>query len=414
MSNLKQKIAHEINVFNQLETNTKSFLLSLIGYGISDVLLFTFGYALIFLKTNSVIATGVFNLSFYLTMILGFYLNGLLLAKIPVKQLFIGGGLTQGLIMTSLFFIPISKLWQVATFGLFYGIPLGIYWGNRNRLYLYFTNDHNRHYFEGLRRLISDPLTAIGPLIAGWSIVFFQNLNQNSGKTISYQLIAVISLSILTIGMFALAKLSFPQFTVSTYNLKKISQNWRLFRYFVIISSFQFAFVLSLPEVLTLKYLGNEGVLGTMKMSCVILASFMLYVLGKRTQANSRLGILKLSALPLVAAAGLVFLKTNPFTVTIYLLTMAISDSVFWFVYFPILSQAVEKETANNKQLEYAYIFDHEIWINLGRVIATLGYFFVVYIWGDHLGIMLAIVAGAIMQLVGLGLAKRFLPDQKS
>ena len=413
MSNFKQKIAHEINVFNQLENSTKSFLFSLVGYGVSDILLFTFGYALIFLKTNSVIAVGVFNLAFYLTIIAGFYLNGMLLTKISAKRLFIGGGLAQGLVMSSLFFIPISKLWQVAIFGLIYGVPLGIYWGNRNRLYLYFTNDHNRHYFEGLRRLISDPLTAVGPLLAGWSIVFFQNLNQNSGKTIGYQLIAIISLSILTVSMFALKKLRFPKLQVNTYKLNKISHDWRLFRYFVIISSFQFALVLSLPEILTLKYLGNEGVLGTLKMSCIILASLMLYVLGKRAQAKARLGILKLSALPLIMAAGLVFLKTNPITIIIYLLTMAVSDSVFWFVYFPILSKAVEKETVNNAELEYAYIFDHEIWINLGRTIATLSYFFVVYVWGDHRGIMSAIVAGAIMQLVGLSLAKGFLPEQK-
>lgn len=112
MSNLKQKIAHEISIFHQLENNTKSFLLSLVGYGVSDILLFTFGYALIFQKTGSVIAAGVFNISFYLTMIVGFYLNGQLLTKIPVKHLFVTSGLTQGLIMTSLFFIPISKLWQ--------------------------------------------------------------------------------------------------------------------------------------------------------------------------------------------------------------------------------------------------------------------------------------------------------------
>lgn len=409
MFNIKQKIAHELLTFHSLENKTKRFLISAIGYTVADILLFTFGYALIFQRTGSVTAAAVFNLAFYLTLLIGFYINGKLLSGFPAKPLFILGGLLQGSVITSMFFLPPSEFWQIGIFGLIYGLPLGIYWGNRNRLYLYFTNNNNRHYFEGLRRLIGDPLTAISPLVAGWFIVFYTHSVIDANKLPAYQLVGVFGLALLAFSMIGLIKIPFPRFTVTTLKVPRLTKHWQIFRWFVIISSFQFALVLALPEVLTLKYLGNEGILGTLKMLFVIFSALIVYILGRRTQAKSRLSILKLSAWPLIIAAGLVLIKTSPITITIYLLTMAISDSIFWFVYFPIMSRAIEKETENNKQVEYAYILDHEIWINIGRIVATLGYFFLVYALGDEQGMMLAIFIGGIMQIIGFLVAKKML-----
>ena len=396
-------------MFDRLNLDTKRFLYSTVGYAVSDILLFTFGYALIYLQTNSVIGAAVFNLAFYVTLLIAFFLNGKLLEIYSAKFLFITGGILQGLVMICLYFLPPSDLWQVAIFGLIYGLPLGLYWGNRNRLYLYFTTDHNRHFFEGTRKLLTDPLMAVAPMIAGWSIVWLQNWTVVPTKIVAYQLVGVVGLVILFLSMIPLYQAKFPKLKVKIYRLPRITKHWQLFRWFVLISSVQFALVLSLPEILTLKYLGNEGVLGTLKMVFVVLSAAMLYLLGKKTNSRSRLNILKLSAWPLILAAGLVFAFTSHAAITFYLIVMAISDSVFWFVYFPILSHAVEQESNGNHELEYAYILDHEIWINIGRAIATFGYFFVVHVWGDQQGVLSAILAGALMQLIGLNLAKKIL-----
>ena len=399
-------IKHEIALYRKLSIRTRAFLISILTYDVTDTVLFVFMYAFVFRQSQSMLAPAAFNLTFYFTMVLGQLFNLKLLKVLSGKQVFILSGIGQAVVIASMFFLHLPQLWQIALLGGVYGLPLGMYWGVRNSVYLGFSTDDNRHYFEGLRKLFGNTANAILPLMAGWLIAYTSQLN-NFRMEWSYQLIGLGSLMLVILGMFKLNKINFPKIRFSQLKIGKISQHWTLFRSYVITSSFQFGLVLALPDVLVLRYLGNEGVLGSFQTIFVLLGAACLYVLGKKTHAGSRYALLKASAWPLIAVSLLLFLHLSPLTIVIYLLVMRVSDQLFWFVYFPLFSKAVEHESQTQNQGEYGYVLDHEIFINLGRTFATILFILISQNWNPEFGIRVMVVLGALTQVVSLQISRK-------
>ena len=93
---------------------------------------------------------------------------------------------------------------------------------------------------------------------------------------------------------------------------------------------------------------------------------------------------------------------------------MILSANIFWFVYIPVLSKATEMQGEGRIEDNYAYIFDHEFFVNLGRVSFMLFILFVFHYWDDMTGLRIVISIGAIMRVLGLIAAKKLIKLQNS
>jgi len=379
---------------------------------IFDALLYTYAYAFMFSKTESFIAVAVYNIAFYSSLLLGFYINAMLLRVFSSKQLYIWSSLLQALAILAVFFFPVINLATIAFAGILGGSFAGIYWAMRNTVYLSFTTDENRHYFEGLRVLIGASSNTLLVAAAGWFIASSELFSFMS-KTLAYQIVGFFGVLIMLIGTLQLLRVSFPKISVKKLRPTKITPQWKLFRIFILVSSVQFMITSTVPETIVLHFLGNEGVLGTLQAIFIILSTLLIYFLGRKSSKHHRVYILLASAVPLALISGLVLFVHNPILIILYLLVMSLSDRLFWFVYFPIFSRAIEFETTDSDE-EYAYALDHEVWTNISRVITILLYIWLIQYFGDVNGMFIALAGGALMQVATALVAKPLLRMQNS
>ena len=404
------RLKREWQVFQQLSLDSRRFFFSTLGYMIFDAILFTYAYAFMFSKTESFIAVAVYNIAFFAALLLGFYINALLLRIFTSKQLYIWSSVLQSLAVLAIFFFPTINLITIGVAGVLSGSFAGIYWGMRNTLYLSFTTDENRHYFEGLRVLLGASSNTLLVAAAGWFIASSEAFSFLS-KTLSYQFVGLFGVLIMVVGTLQLLRVSFPKISVKKLRPTKITPQWKLFRIFILVSAIQSIISMTVPETIVLHFLGNEGILGTLQAIFIIFSTTLIYFIGRKSSKNHRIQILLASAVPLAMISGLVLFFHNPILIILYLLIMSLGDRLFWFVYFPIFSRAVEYETTDSDE-EYAYILDHEVWTNISRVITILLYIGLIKYFGDVNGMFIALAAGALMQIMTAVMARPLLRMQ--
>lgn len=397
MNKLKHRIITEWSHFQLLPKNTQRFFAAAIAYNIFDSIMFTFAYAYMFSQTDSFIAVAIFNIAFFITLLLGFFANIPLLKRYNPKHLFVASSILQGLSLFSVFFYGQTTLATIAFAGLLCGFFQGIYWSVRNSAYIYFTNDDNRHYFEGLKSMLQNGHDLIMLSVAGWFIASSEIVS-TINKITAYRIVGLAGLAVLVLGTFYLRGVTFPAITISNIRLRKPSKQWQLFRVLVVVSAIQFALAMSVPETITLHLLGHEGVLGTLQSLFVVISAVAMYAIGRKATKGHRFHLLLASAIPLLTFSILLMLSQHPFIVISFLLSLSVSNQLFWFTYFPIFSRAVEYEQADESK-QYAYVLDHEVWINVSRIGAIVMYVVLVQQLDGLQGMFVALAIGALTQV---------------
>lgn len=405
---LKNRLHKEIAVFRAMPPDSQRFVASITLFGIADVLTYVFTNAYLYRQTQSILAGAAFNLGFSLTLTIGFLSTYYLLKYFSAKQLLAGATLLQALTLFGVFFFTNPSILTITILGALFGLPLGLYWSIRNILYIKLTKDTEREYVEGLRHLGITASQLILPLVAGWFIVFASAI-PFLGSQIAYIIVAATSLLIFIVSIFVLAPSSLPNMVLPSWRAKRTTPQWRAFLLVAFLSSTQFVLTISLPEMLVLKYVGNEGVLGTFQVILTILGALALYAIGRKTKPKYRFRILSFSVWPLVVGSLALILHLNLITVVLYLLIMGLCDTLFWFIYFPIMAKAVEWESKYNQEPEYPYVLQHEFILNLGRVLSIIFFFAFVKHFGDQSGLSLIILLGALSQVAMLILARPLL-----
>lgn len=403
----KKRIHAEWNHFLRLPVDTRRFFGAALGYNLFDSILFTYAYAFMFAQTDSFIAVATFNVVFYVTLLAGFFVNIALLKVFASKQLFIVSGILQAASLFSIFYLPDISLATIAAVGAVCGLFQGIYWSVRNSVYLSFTNDDNRHYYEGLKTTLSSSGDMVLLALAGWFIAKSETFALLT-KLEAYRFVGLFGVAVLIISTWFLRQTAFPPMRISRARIGTMSKQWWLFRGFVLVSAVQFALVISVPETITLHFLGDEGVLGSMQSLFVLLSAMLIYFLGRKAKKQHRFHLLLASALPLMLLSLSLLFSQHVVLIIGYLLVMYLSNQLFWFVYFPIFSRAIEYETTEETK-QYPYVLDHEIWINVSRVMTTLVYIALVQFLGDVRGMFIALALGALMQLATALIAKPLL-----
>lgn len=403
------RFRRELSIFNQLELNTKKLVLSNFCQTIANALIFVFVNAYMFVSTNNVTSVALFNLGIYISVLIGFYLNSYLIKFIKVKHLFIFGLITQGLSMGILFFFTALSLWLIFGIGLIVGLAFGLYWANRNFIYPSLTLNKERDYISGMDSLVSSTSGVVLPLLAGWLIVWAR-ANPQLEVIGAYRLIMLFGIIVLLIGSLFLSSIkSFPVPKVTLRFVKKPNVDWKLFRIFVLAASAQGVIAATVPEVITLSFLGNEGVLGSIKAVLAIMTGLAMYFVGRKMKPPDRFKVLVTGNLPILLASIILLIKFNQLTIILYLILMSLGNAIFWFVYMPLFSKAVEIQNEGNMVDNYAYVLDHELFINLGRVSFLLFFLFAINFWGNAKGLTISIFLGAIAQSLALIIGRRLI-----
>ncbi len=397
MSNLRKLLSNELNMFRKLSVHARHLAASIMLYEIADIGIYIFAYAFLFQKTSNFAAAATFNMGLYITLPFAYILTAFLLKKFSLRQISLVGLVGQGLTLCSLFFIPNLTLMTMFIIGLILGIPMGLYWSCRLFLYTSEVPNSQRDYFSGITQSFSSVMKVAIPMVFGWLIASAPALGFS--KLSAYQLIAIIgTLSFVASGI-ALHPTPTLHPKITQIFLHKPSKRWNWFRLFIFAGSIEFTIAIAIPESLTLRYLGNEAVLGTVFAALNILGGLSLYIFGRIVNTAHRTKILFLSLVPLVLSTFLMLADFSRTTIIIYFLADMIFNTFFWFIYFPLLSNEVETDTKNDLAKSYPYYVDHEIFINGGRIMMSLIYLWLTGTFATDMAITFTVLIGAFSQI---------------
>lgn len=406
---LVSRLRRELSIFNQLRPDVQKLVISIFCQIIAGGLIFVFANAYLFVSTNNISSVAVFNLGIYIMILLGFHLNTFLIKLMDVRRIFIPASILQGGSLAILFLFETLSLGSIFGVGLIVGLSTGLYWANRNFIYPTLTKDRERDYISGILTLVGNLSGVILPLAAGWLIVWAR-VQPQLNATHAYMAIMGFGVVVLVIGAIFLNMIKeFPALKVTRRWPKRVSPDWKLFRIFVLASTMQMAVGATVMEIITLSFIGDEGVLGVIKSVLAVVVGLVVYAIGRKMQTKDRFKLLALSTLPLVIAVLLIMINFGQLSLMLYIVAMILSGNIFWFVYTPIMSKATEMQDEGLMEDNYVYVLDHEFFANLGRISSMLFILFAFNYWDQKTSLTIVVAAGAILQAFGLVAARKLI-----
>lgn len=325
--------------------------------------------AFVWRATGSLMSVTIYNLLQWIGLPFAFFLNSYLLRRIHIRKAFALGAVLSGLsaACTVLFGIAFPNL--IPLWGFLWGIGNGFYWANRNYLELQETVPEGRPYFYGLVYSVSSLANIIVPLIAGWFIIFGNYLGLYS-PVHAYWLLFGISFIFIFLCARVILRGSFASPVPQTVRVPFFS-SFLTKRRLLQISSGLFDGIQYMGVVLVLYLAGSEGILGTVTALAALSSVVALYLYGKFAKEKNLKGTLLASGLAYLFSAALLVLAPHQFGIIFYIVCVEVALSFSAMVASTLYCSLTESEMGERTDSRYSYIFDNELFLNIGRIIGV-------------------------------------------
>jgi len=362
----------ELSHFQEMGKNLQMVLLSFIFYLLASPLLGVFLSAFLWRQSGNIFFLALYYLGWSLALPLGFIVNGILLKKIHVKYLYFVGAVLPILGPVLAIFSQSLSSQLVLGYGLIFGFTAGIFWGNKNSLSFFLTKGKNRVYYNMLEFSLSLLSSVFMPMFMGW-VLQFMDQSQLLSVEAGYKGMVFISLGLLIIsGVFML--LASPDDIVKPeIFVKSPSSSWKQVRLFHLIYQLLFGVNLFYPTFLILYFGGKEGILGTLVSATSVLAAGTLYILARKVKMEKTVSAVIFANILYVIGILFFIWQFSWVGVLGYLALHTIANSIRWTMSYAVIMEVMDTQpgVAEGKT-GYAYVFDNELFFNIGRSISIL------------------------------------------
>lgn len=353
-----------------MEQENKSAIVSLLK--VQGLLSFAFSLGGIFLQVFLFSLGGFdavvrYNLISCISLFFCCIFSGWFLQRFSTKRLMLGGLSAFALMFLLLFIMRERGLMILPLLGLLNGIGLAGFWSVMNLAQFALTSAEMRHRYFGRQNFWSGIAYAAGPMIGG---AFISAMGILVSREIAYSLL-FFSLFLLMVLVYREA-MKLPAFEGIRFSLRHIlrhrrSREWKLalVQYFF-YGLYDFSFA-AFSAVLMFVALKHEIVLGAVNAFSAIAAAVAALMAGVLLKQTERIYLLGLVFAPL----GIFLFGFSPTWMGIAALI------VLTRLFQPLLDLASAKtnfdildRTGNTWQEIYHFFVEHEIVLNLGRIIS--------------------------------------------
>ena len=375
MSFWKKFITQEVEYFNRLSYNGKALITSFALTGVTDPIIFTFN-AFLWRVTNNIGSLAWYNFAQFVGLPIGFYINGKLLKQYSPPQLYLTGCVLQGIAVCSLIFLTQISYISIIFFGLVFGMSMGLFWANRNFLTLRAIPTENRIYFSSLEANASTITGILIPLVIGWFLVLGNKAHVYSTRQ-AYEGLSIFAIIILFFIGFIIRKVSIEYEPITHILLPKARPFWQKVRALSFFDGMTNGISIFIPVLMVLTFVGMEDALGTIQSVAAIGSALVIYYVSKKASKKHRFYILFINFL-LCLIAGIYFgvLFSALGTILFFAIT-AIASPFGWVGTASIGQDSIDTEEGTSPYSHYAYVFDTELFLNLGRLV-SIGIFFLI------------------------------------
>jgi YQGE family putative transporter len=366
-SYIRSLIAKERKAFERFGEDARRLILVNLAYGLAYPFITLFAGAFVFGRSSDPVLVIYYQYGWFLGLILGYFLNGLLLRRYDIRPLFFGGMVLSIVSLLGLIFLAEVTAGNVLPLGGAVGLGSGLYWSNRNLLSVLTTNDENRNFFTGIEQLIIVVGNSVCPLLLG---VFFW-LGERYGWYDSQRVYEAASLVVLAIVLVAGRVImggNFKSPVMRRFVYWKFSGFWHKQRMLTfLIGALESGFMI-IPLLLILTLVGGEASFGFIEAAGALLSATAIYFIGKISRPGRRTLIMLAGAVCSVMAGLTVGLFYSVTGILLLKVFQAPADPLTHSSFRATLFTSVERAAAVERRHPYAYTLDNEYWLNGGRI----------------------------------------------
>ncbi len=368
--------------------------------------------AYIMRSSNDPSMVAVYQLCVYTGIPFAFLINGFLLNKINISHLYSFGMLLSGVSMIFMMTLSDINMLGVSITGFIMGGSFGFFWANRDFLTLDTTNDSNRNYYYGVETFFYTITFIIVPAVVGWFIVkstsleWFGGSIQGAYKAVT---VVVMLLTILSSIVIHLHKFRNPREKKFLY--WRFDRLWRKMLGLASLKGMVQGYLVTAPAILILTLVGDEAALGTIQSISGILTAFLLYFLGRTTQPKHRIIIFAAGMIIFLIGALTNMILFSAIGVIVFVLCKVLFMPLHDIAYFPIQMQVIDMLSEKENRSKYAYIFNHEFGLYLGRFFGLVLFIGLAFYVSKEFALRYSLVIVALIQMLAIPLAKNIMKN---
>ena len=398
----------ELQFFRSQERNMRILLLTNMIYAFVLPVVEIFAGAYVMRNTNDPAMVAYYQLAMYVGVVTTSLVNGLLLKWFPIKFLYAAGIFVSGLSLGGMMLLGRLGFLELGLAGFFLGASSGFFWTNRYLLALYNTNDANRNYYFGLESFFFSVANITVPLVVG-AFIGYMNGVQWMGITFDaarcykvvmcvVMLIALLAVAVLWQGRFVMPK-DTRFFHVRFHVL------WRKMLTMAALKGMVQGFLVTAPAILVMRFVGDEGTLGTIQGVSGALTAVLVYVLGRAARPQDRLWIFLGSVVVFFVGTlcnGILF---SAMGVIMFVLCKVIFQPLYDLAYYPVMMRTIDVVAKLEKRNGYTYIMTHEVGLFFGRFLGLSLFIALAYGVSEDFALKYALVIVAALQMLSYPLA---------
>lgn len=367
---IKKFLKTEYSHFKALNEKAQKLLISFFFFELAWPLLSLFANAFIWRQLNDELAIVIYNVGFFVALPIGFKLNGLLLKYFKVTQLYFFGLLSQVLVVGGIIFATSLSFEFLYVFGFLYGLFASLYWGNRNYMRIQITTDSERNYFKSISTNTGIITGLVIPFIAGW-LIEYGELSGFYSPDLAYKVFFLIVLVLILFTYKVISSVEFEKPVQIKIKNLPLSPLWNKMRIVSFLLGCASGLVFYIPNLVVLRFLGGEGILGTIQSISAVLIFIVMYFFGKFAKKEHRTIVLIVGIA--ILTFGMIILSINFDTIGVFVFMGAsiIGGTLSRNIYGLVYMKTVDEEGTKGK-IDYALVSDTEFYINVGRILAAI------------------------------------------
>jgi len=353
---------------------------------------------------NDFTLVAYYQLAIYTGIPLTFFINGFLLKKIKIANLYSFGMLLSGMSMLFMMTLDNLNFTGVVFAGLIMGASFGFFWANRDFLALDTTNDDNRNYYYGLETFFFTITSIIIPLIVGWFIISSKTMGW-FGEHRAYQFITLGVFILTIISSIVIHKEKFKNPKQKKFLYFHFDKLWHKMQFLAVLKGLAQGYLVTAPAILIMYLIGDEGSLGTIQAISGIVTAVVLYLLGRFSKPQHRIYIFTAGLILFVAgtfANAILFSATG---VIVFMLAMVLFRPLHDIAYFPIQMRVIDVLSQKENRNEFAYIFNHEFGLYIGRVFGLVLFLLLTHYISEVFALKYSLLIIALLQLISIPVA---------
>ena len=400
---------NELKLFVSQPRNMRILLQTSLIYAFVLPVIDIFVAAYIMRNSSDVGRVVAYQLMVYSGIPMTFFINGFLLKVIKPGLLYAFGMLLSGVSMLVMISLPELNFSGIVVAGFIMGISFGFFWANRDFLILVSTNDDNRNYYYGIETFFNT-ITLVGvPISIGWFIEKSETLLWAASINEAYRYVVYTVIIITIIASLLICRGDYTMVHNSRFVYLKNDKLWNKMLLVSVCKGMVQGFVVTAPAMLIMKYVGNEGALGTMQSISAILTAVLMYYIGKYSKPRDRMKIYLVSTVIFFVGSMIDSFFMNSTAVIIFLLMMIVARPMYDLAYFPIQMLVIDSLKQKEGRSEYSYIFSHECGLYVGRLVGCGLFILITYTISDTVALIYVLPIVTFVQLTSFFIIKKIL-----